>query len=199
MLTSTARTLMKMPTPISDAELIVRFERRDESALSELYDRYVNAAYGLALRTLEDQDTAQEVVQDAFLKVWNNPRSFDPSRASFAAFFMTLVRNLAIDTLRKRKFESDIYNEEGELLPFEDPNLSLQDRAELDALGYQIRHALAQLSSAHRETVERAYFKGESREEIATAMKVPLGTVKSRLKYALDRLRSGLKGIADEV
>ncbi|WP_189005710.1 RNA polymerase sigma factor [Deinococcus roseus] len=188
-----------MSTPISDAELIVRFEKRDESALSELYDRYVNAAYGLALRTLEDQDAAQEVVQDAFLKIWNNPRSFDPGRASFAAFFMTMVRNLSIDTLRKRKYEGDIYNEEGELLPFEDPNLSLQERAELDALGYRVRQALSQLSEAHRETVERAYFKGQSREEIAEAMGVPIGTVKSRLKYALDRLRAGLKGIADEV
>ncbi|MFC5600706.1 RNA polymerase sigma factor [Deinococcus cellulosilyticus] len=188
-----------MPTPISDAELIVRFEKRDESALSELYDRYVNAAYGLALRTLEDQDAAQEVVQDAFLKIWNQPRSFDPSRASFAAFFMTMVRNLAIDTLRKRKYEGDIYNEEGELLPFEDQNLSLQERAELGALGDRVRHALSQLSAAHRETVERAYFKGESREEIALAMGVPVGTVKSRLKYALDRLKDHLKGIADEV
>ncbi|GEM48944.1 DNA-directed RNA polymerase sigma-70 factor [Deinococcus cellulosilyticus NBRC 106333 = KACC 11606] len=199
MLTFPARTLMKMPTPISDAELIVRFEKRDESALSELYDRYVNAAYGLALRTLEDQDAAQEVVQDAFLKIWNQPRSFDPSRASFAAFFMTMVRNLAIDTLRKRKYEGDIYNEEGELLPFEDQNLSLQERAELGALGDRVRHALSQLSAAHRETVERAYFKGESREEIALAMGVPVGTVKSRLKYALDRLKDHLKGIADEV
>lgn len=199
MLTLTARTLMKMPTPISDAELLIQLEKRDEGALSELYDRYVNAAYGLALRTLEDQDAAQEVVQDAFLKIWNQPRIFDPSRASFAAFFMTMVRNLAIDTLRKRKHASDLYNEEGELLPFEDQNLSLQERAELGALGHQVRQALSQLSAAHRETVERAYFKGESREEIAQAMGVPVGTVKSRLKYTLDRLRNHLKGIADEV
>lgn len=199
MLQTPNRTLGLMPNPATDAELVVRLHRNDETALSELYDRYIHAAYGLCMRVLEDPEAAQEVVQDAFLKLWNRPELYDPARASFAAFFMTLIRNMAIDHLRKRRNESSIYDEEGELLPFSDPGSTLQDRAELQDLGGRLRQGLSQLSAAHQETVERAFFKGESREDIATAMQVPLGTVKSRLKYALDRLRLALKGLRDEL
>jgi len=183
---------------VSDAELIAAFNVRDESALSQLYDRYTRAAHGVALGVLGHPADAEEVVQDCFLKVWERPHLFDPQRASFAAFFMTMVRNRSLDTLRKRRNAllntTSLEDEEGNLLPIASKREGPQGHTELLELGKTLSDALERLSAAHRETVTRAVYKGQSREEISLEMNVPVGTVKSRLKYALDKLKIHLKG-----
>jgi RNA polymerase sigma-70 factor, ECF subfamily len=172
---------------ISDADLISRFASLDESAFAELYDRYSGVAYGVALR-----ERAEEVVQDAFMKLWRNPNGFDPSRAALSTYLLTLVRNASIDMLRRSRPTSPLEDEEGELLPIASLEAGPLERAELSQLAVRVRGAMTELSQAHQRTVELAYFKGASREEIALEMNVPVGTVKSRLKYALDKLRSVL-------
>jgi RNA polymerase sigma-70 factor, ECF subfamily len=177
---------------LSDADLVARFLWRDETALSEIYDRYSSLLFGLAMRVSGSKERAEEVVQDAFMKLWRNPGLFDPTRAALSTFLITLVRNASIDTLRRERFTSPLEDEEGEPLPIATNRASPLEQAELAQTAVQVRVAMASLSEAHRHTVELAYFKGASREEIALEMNVPLGTVKSRLKYALDKLRAAL-------
>ncbi|MFN3265472.1 MAG: sigma-70 family RNA polymerase sigma factor [Deinococcales bacterium] len=177
---------------VSDADLVARFVWRDENALSELYDRYSGALFGLALRVSGSRERAEEIVQDTFLKLWNNPTIFDPKRAALSTFLLTLVRNASIDTLRHERFTSPLEDEEGQPLPIAADLISPLEQAELAADARQVHLAMQSLSEAHRQTVEFAYFRGASREEIATKMNVPVGTVKSRLKYALEKLKSVL-------
>jgi RNA polymerase sigma-70 factor, ECF subfamily len=177
---------------VSDAELISRFAAADETAFSELYDRYSGVAYGVALRVSGSPERAEEVVQDAFMKLWRNPTGFDPSRAALSTYLLTLVRNASIDMLRRSRPTMPLEDEEGELLPIASLEAGPLERAELSQLAVRVRGAMTELSVAHQRTVELAYFKGSSREEIALEMNVPVGTVKSRLKYALDKLRGVL-------
>jgi RNA polymerase sigma-70 factor, ECF subfamily len=176
----------------SDAELVARLVWQDEAALSELYDRYSGALFGLALRVSGSRERAEEIVQDTFLKLWRDPKRFDPSRAALSTFLLTLVRNASIDSLRRERSTSPLEDEDGQPLPLASDHATPLEQAELAQDAQHIRMAMAQLSAAHRQTVELAYFQGASREEIAAAMNVPVGTVKSRLKYALDKLRNAV-------
>lgn len=182
---------------LSDAELVARLALSDEAAFGELYDRYSSAAYGLALRVTNSQETAEEIVQDAFMKLWRNPTGFDASRAALSTFLLTLVRNASIDTLRRLRPTMPLEDDDGDPLPIASRDSGPLERAELAQLAVRVQAAMQDLSVAHRQTVELAYFKGQSREEIAEVMNVPVGTVKSRLKYALDKLRAVLGELAD--
>ncbi len=181
---------------LSDADLVARLAWQDEAALSELYDRYSSALFGLALRVSGSRERAEEIVQDTIMKLWRNPKLFDASRAALSTFLLTLVRNAAIDALRRERFTVPLEDEEGELLPLAADTLSPLEQAEFEQTSVRVRLAMAELSVAHRQTVELAYFRGASREEIAAEMNVPVGTVKSRLKYALDKLRATLGGFS---
>ncbi len=183
-------------TSLSDAELVARLVFADESAFSELYDRYSSALYGLALRVCNSAPKAEEIVQDALMKLWRNPGGFEPGRAALSTFLMTLTRNAAIDALRRERFTTPIVDEEGDPLPIPSDGIGPLERAELASVAVRVRAAMVDLSEAHRRTVELAYFRGASREEIAAQMNVPVGTVKSRLKYALDKLRGQLSEFA---
>ncbi len=177
---------------LTDAQLMQRLALRDQNALSELYDRYSNLCYGLALRVAGNQQSAEEIVQDCFLKLWNEPQRFDPNRAALSTYIITMVRNKSIDTLRRRKPTSSLDDDEGQPLAIASNQPQPLERAQLAQNAEQVRAALLELTEVHRRTVELAYFEDASREEIATAMNVPVGTVKSRLKYALDKLRQSL-------
>ncbi len=177
---------------VSDEDLVARLARHDEAALGALYDRHASAVYGLSLRTLQDADLAQELVQDVFVALWDHPGRFDPARAGLRAYLLVVTRSRAIDRLRREKPTLRLYDDDGEEFPIEDPAPSVLDHAEGAQRAERIHTAMRALSAAHRETVDRAFLREESREEIARAMRVPVGTVKSRLKYALDKLREAL-------
>lgn len=177
----------------SDAELVARFAVRDEAALGELYDRYSAVANGLALSVLKERALAQETVHDSFLKVWARPTLFDPARGAFSTFILTVVRHAAISRLRAVRYTLPLQDEEGLPLPLADSRVNLLEHSELQQRAERVQAVMQSLKPVQRETVERAFYRGQSREAIAEEMNVPVGTVKSRLKYALDRLR-GLLG-----
>ena len=127
---------------LTDAELISSFTGRDENALSQIYDRYTRAAHGLALGVLGHAPDAEEVVQDCFLKIWERPALYDSQRASFAAFFMTMVRNRSLDTLRKRRFTTPLEDKAGFLLPIASEREGPLESAELRELGKNLKVAL---------------------------------------------------------
>lgn len=184
-------TLETGPLP-SDAELIARFAQQDQAALGELYDRYQAATYGLALYILKESAAAQEIVHDSFLKVWHKPQLFDPQRAAFSTFILTVVRHAALSKLRGVRFHLPLEDEEGLPLPLNDPRQDMLSRNEQRQVSERVQAALADLKPVQRETVERAYYQSQTREAIAEAMQVPVGTVKSRLKYALEKLKGAL-------
>ena len=183
----------------NDAALMSRLEALDELAFAEIYDRYAGLLYGVALRVCSSPLKAEEIVQDTMMKLWRNPRGFDANRGALSTFLLTLTRNAAIDALRRdRHPTSSLTDEEGEALTLPSADSGPLERAELEAVSVRVKTALLGLSDAHRRTVELAYFRGSSREEIALEMNVPVGTVKSRLKYALDKLRGTLAELAGD-
>lgn len=181
------------PALEQDTALALRLQRRDESALSEVYDQHAGAVFGVLTRLLGDA-AAQEVLQDVFVRLWQRPERFDPARAGLRTFLLVMARSRALDRLRATRATLPLFTEEGAELPLPDLGQGPVGRSEDAQRREQLRAALSQLSAAHRETVERAYLTGESREEISGAMNVPVGTVKSRLSYALKHLRAVLEG-----
>ncbi|MGH7609100.1 MAG: sigma-70 family RNA polymerase sigma factor [Candidatus Dormibacteria bacterium] len=176
----------------SDAELMWRLRGHDDQALAHLYDRHAGVAYGLAVRMLNDRASAEEVVQDAFLSLWRLAGSYSPDRASVRSWLMVMVRSRAIDRLRPASARA-------RSVPLEDePQLmALNDtwHAATDSMRRQAIHsALARLPEEQGQVLEWAYFAGLSQSEIAQRTGLPIGTVKSRTRLALDRLRHLLAG-----
>ena len=166
----------------------------NRDALAELYDRYGRLAYSVAMRVLGDPGRAEDVVQDAFLKLWNNAAQFDVERGSLRTWLITAVRNRSIDTLRgrgaherqERELKPELQATGPTSDPWRDVSLSLERTA--------IREALNSLPAEQRHVVELAYFGGYSHGEIADIAGVPLSTVKGRMRLALEKLSSYLKG-----
>jgi RNA polymerase sigma-70 factor, ECF subfamily len=181
------QTLDTMP---SDAELLAGIARHDEASLAALYDRYHRLAFSLALRVVNDRGRAEDVVQDAFLSIWRKAGSFVEGRGSAKTWLTSIVRNRAIDVVRARR-ESDA-DDEAVLLAIRDgaPSVVEQVTAGLDRDA--IRAAIAELPFEQRQAIAMAYFEGLSHSEIAEATGLPLGTVKSRIRLGMARLKDSL-------
>ncbi len=156
-----------------------------------LYDRLGRQAFGLAYRILGDGPSAEDVVQEAFLTLWRQAERLDPARGKVSSFLMTLVHHKAIDLLRSRR---------GEMTRREphDPTIFAHEGADVlervtESMGRDaVRNALQSLPQEQRQPIELAYFEGLTHVEIADTLSVPLGTVKSRLRLGLEKMRQAL-------
>jgi RNA polymerase sigma-70 factor (ECF subfamily) len=172
-----------------DEILLARLSRRDPEALDALYTRYGRLAFALAYRVLGSPEAAEDAVQEAFLSIWRAAETYQQARGAARGWLLSVVRNRAIDMLRAREARPKV----GATL---DQIASLaadqSDPAE-DALrrveAVKVREALAALPEEQRHTVELAFFSGLTYPEVAARMGAPLGTVKSRMRLALERLR----------
>jgi RNA polymerase sigma-70 factor, ECF subfamily len=167
----------------------------NEEALAELYNRYWGLAYATAMRIVGDPASAEDVVQDAFLKLWNNAAHFVASRGSLRTWLITAVRNRAIDCLRGRSAHE---REECELKPGLKATEATSDPWRWVSVSVErtaVREALNSLPFQQRLAVELNYFGSYSQPEIANMMGVPLGTVKGRVRLGLQKLSTALKGI----
>lgn len=179
---------------LSDPDLGAALAAGNQEALGELYDRYGRLAYAVALRILGDPGRAEDVVQDAFLKVWNNATQFAADRGSLRTWLITSVRNRSLDTLRgrgaherqERELKPDLRASGPTADPWHEASLSLERTA--------IREAMGTLPVDQRQAVELAYFGGYSHREIAAMSRVPLSTVKGRMRLALEKLNTYLVG-----
>ena len=174
-----------------DGDLLVRLQRRDPKALAELYDRYGGLVFRLILRMVRNKGTAEDLVQETFLRVWNRVAGFDSDRGAVGPWLLAVARNRAIDYLRSqgRRAESSM-----ELNETENPALFADvpvDPLHFD-LARHVARALEQLARPQREAIELAYFEGMSQTEIAERMGQPLGTVKTWMRRALEQMRSTL-------
>jgi len=176
-----------MPTDRDDALLLRQVADGDTDALRALYARYGNVLFGLAFRTLGDRQLAEDCVQEVFVTAWRSAGRYDPRRASVSTWLFAIARNKTIDALRRRS------RRPVEPLPERWPDDEAPDAAEIVAAGDQgerVASALAELPPQQLEAVSLAYFEGLTQTEIAERLGVPLGTVKGRLRLALDRLRT---------
>lgn len=171
----------------TDAQLLEGVAQRDEPSLAALYDRYHLLAFSLALRVVNDRGRAEDVVQDAFLSVWRKAGSYVEGRGSVKTWLTSIVRNRAIDLVRaKRESDSD---DEAVLLAIRDPRPSVIEQVTATLDRDVIRGAIGELPLEQRQAIAMAYFEGRSHSEISEATGLPLGTVKSRIRLGMHRLR----------
>jgi RNA polymerase sigma factor (sigma-70 family) len=175
-----------------DHDLLAACAAGDEQALASLYDRFGKVAYGLALRIVRDAALAEDAVQEAFLDVWRQADRFDSSRGKASSWILMLVHRRAVDLVR-RQARSNALPEQLEVMK---PEVGVAESADDDAALLEARRevqaALATLSKPEREVLDLAYWGGLTQSEIATLLRIPPGTVKSRTFSALARLRKAL-------
>lgn len=163
-------------------------DAQDKAAFAEIYQHFAPRVKGFLIKSGADSATAEECAQEVMVTLWNKAHLFDPSRASVATWIFTIARNKRIDMLRKQRRPEP---EDLTWGPAEEPDqadvLALQQESE------QLGAALHALPDAQRTLIEKAYFGDLSHSEIATQTGLPLGTIKSRIRLALDRLRHSMK------
>ncbi len=173
----------------ADLALVRRVADGDEAALAQLYDRYASLVYSVVSRILRDTGVAEEVLQDVFYQLWRTASRFDPARGTLAGWLLVAARNRAISRLRGRNpGGGEELLEQTLAFPF-----NLETALARNQLMSRVKGALGKLSSAQRQALEMAYFEGLTHTEIAQRTGEPLGTVKTRLRAALESLRRDLK------
>lgn len=188
-----ASALAETPTQISDSQLVHQVQQGRTGALEQLYDRYATRALGLAFKVLQDRAAAEEVAQDAFWRVWKHAGEYQPERSSFSTWLFAIVRNLAIDQLRRRKRHVEFDDEQGEYAAESVPTVTAAEIVDRRLESQEIRAALGQLPEAQRRVIEMAYFEGYTHHEIAERMGTPIGTVHTRARLGLEKLRQLLQ------
>jgi RNA polymerase sigma-70 factor (ECF subfamily) len=176
-----------------DRDAVARLAAGDPDALAELYDRHARVIYSLVLRIVGDEGDAEDVVQDAFSQAWHQAARYDPSRGAVGAWLLTIARTRAIDRLRSRRARPDSTpSDDRVLLTFPDPHRP-QDEIVFDGEKVaRVRAALEALPLVQRAAIELAYYEGLTQSEIAARLEEPLGTVKTRIRLGLLKLRDAL-------
>jgi len=182
-------TIRPLTTP-EDVELVQQLREQPGIGVAQLYDRYGRLVYSVALRILQDHGAAEEVTQDVFVRCWSGIDHYQPERVRLVSWLLTIAHHRAIDELRSRRGKSqrrEISADHMHLLTANEPAID-------DALlRGEIRVALAALPQPQREVIELIFWGGLTRREAAAQLSVPLGTVHTRLRLGMDKLR-GLLG-----
>ena len=183
---------MRSREPIGDAALMRAFARREEDAAQILYGRFASRVYGLGIVMLGSDASAQDLVQDTFVKLWRNADRYDTSRGKLETWVLLVARSLAIDALRRRVLESRSLETLGKPREADDA-AGPADLAEVHDMGERARRAMERLSPEQRAALELAYFGGKTSAEVAELEGIPLGTAKTRIRTALMRLREAME------
>jgi RNA polymerase sigma-70 factor (ECF subfamily) len=179
---------------IDDRDAIRRIAAGDPAGLESLYDRHATLVYSLALRILRDTGEAEDVTQDVFARVWASAVRFDPSRGAVAAWLTVMTRSRALDRLRRRRHPATPVAEGDTLADIPDPAPSVELVTATAEQVTAAREALAELPADQRTTLELAYYEGLTQVEIAERTATPLGTVKTRIRTGLQRIRDAVAG-----
>lgn len=177
----------------SDGALVVAIGRYREDALAEAYRRHGGAVYGLARRVLSDMALAEEICQEVFLRLWDQPDRFDPERGSLRSFLLAQAHGRAVDLLRAdtSRRDREIRDARRTAGAGYDVEHEVWDLAVAD----RVREAVAALPLQERQAIQLAYFGGQTYREVAHALGEPEGTIKSRIRLGLRRMRSVLSDV----
>lgn len=172
--------------PLNNTEieaLVKRLKNADEPAFAEMYDRYSGALNGIITRIVRDEEAARDVLQDTFLKVWKNIRSYDSSKGSFFTWMLNIARNTSIDSLRKLKKEgkTEIQNW--------DTAVSVVGAVQQNVNTIGLTKLVEKLPAEQKLIIKYIYFNGYTQQEVADELQMPLGTVKTRTRLAMRELR----------
>jgi RNA polymerase sigma-70 factor (ECF subfamily) len=173
---------------VSDAQLVTSIARYSEIALAEVYRRHGGAVYGLARRVLNNASEAEDVTQEVFLRLWNRPDRFDPGRGSLRSFLLTQSHGRAVDAVRS--LNARRLRESGEARRTATAEYDMQHEAWDLAVADQVARALGDLPDDERRAIELAYFDGHTYVEVADLLGQPEGTVKSRIRNGMRRMRA---------
>lgn len=183
----------------SDESLMAAIAAQDELAFAALYDRYADMVFSASLRVLLDRQLAEDATQDIFVRLWQRPETFVPARGRFVSWLMSVTRNRSVDELRSRGRRSR--REAASMDGGEDPAAQVASArtddpahaAQVQEEQQTVRAALEGLPTEQRKALEMAYFGGLTQQEIAFALHEPLGTVKTRIRLGMQKLRSALE------
>jgi RNA polymerase sigma-70 factor (ECF subfamily) len=179
-------TATRNPEP-NDGALIAAIRSGNQDAMAQLYARYSSVVYAVALRVLGDTAAAEDVLQEIFMQLWRSPGSFDSGRGNLAPWLAVITRNRAVDSLRKRRPQTEI----NETTVSVDPDLA--GEADRGRAMDKVRAVLKEMPALQRSALEMAYFQGYSHSEISEKTGEPLGTVKTRIRSGLMLLRKAVE------
>ncbi|HCI86391.1 MAG TPA: hypothetical protein DHV68_06050 [Dehalococcoidia bacterium] len=178
---------------LEDLELLAKIGEQDREALATLYDRYGRRVFALAVRMLKDPIGSEEVTQDVFMSLWRRGASYTSKKGKFTTWLFSIAHNRTIDELRKRRRDRSRENDDiDDHLNIQSGDISPADTAIAQSEYAQIRAAMDELPEEQKNVIELSYFKGLTQTEIASKTGQPLGTVKTRMRLALKKLRSAL-------
>ncbi len=172
-------------------DLLAALRDRETGAVERVYDAFGHRAFSLAFRIVGDHGAAEDAVQEAFVSLWRDADRLDPSRGSLQSLLLTIVHHKAVDRLRRQRGQARI-NESIELTAVHESLSESDDFAATSVKRSLVQEALNSLPAEQRKAIELAYFGGYTQIEISKIMNVPLGTVKSRIRLALERLRAAI-------
>jgi RNA polymerase sigma-70 factor, ECF subfamily len=182
----------------SDAQLVTSIARYNEVALAEAYRRHGGSVFGLAKRVLQNAAEAEDVTQEVFLRLWNQPDRFDPARGSLRSFLLAQAHGRAVDAVRS--WSSRRAREARDAMRTAEASYDMQHEVWDLAVADQVAQAMGQLPEGERRAIELAYFDGRTYREVAQMLDQPEGTVKSRIRNGMRRLRAvladaGIRGV----
>lgn len=186
-----------LPKQLSDEMLLARVARGDASALEMLYDHHAATVLGICLKITGNRVLAEDLLQETFWRVWRSAPAFQPERGSFTSWLFRIARNLAIDAYRRQKIRPNtIMGASGDDPIFEqlaDSAMDVPEQAQSNIDAQQVRKALTILPREQRQVIEMAYFQGMTRQEIAESTGEALGTIHTRARLGLRKLREELQ------
>lgn len=181
---------------VSEEELVNLITQSNEQALEELYDRFAPTVMGVAYRIVRSRGVAEEIVQETFCRVWDKSDTFDASKGNAKAWLFRIARNLALDNVRRQKIRPQAAaSENAELMMAQEPDedANVAESAWASMRREQLQDALGQLPNEQQQVLELAYFEGYTRKEISSATGLALGTVHTRARLGLQKMRDLLK------
>ena len=185
------------PARVSDDALLAQVARGDSDALEALYERHAPTVFAISLKVIGNRAAAEDVLQETFWRVWRSARTFEPQRGSFTSWLFRIARNLAIDAFRRQNVRpmEIISAEDPDLLldQLSDPDANVAGQAQSAIENRLVRDALATLPRVQRQVIEMAYFYGMTRQEIAEVTGEALGTIHTRARLGLQKLREELE------
>ncbi len=172
------------PIDNQEEQIIKLLWNQDKEAISLIYDRYSDSMFGIVCKILPSKEHAEDILQEAFVKIWKNGCRYDPSKGSLFTWILNITRNLAIDKLRSMRSKG-----KSKIFPITVTHQNIPEKQQLDPNHIGLRQIVDKLDKKYKEVIDLVYFQGFSQTEVEKHLNIPLGTVKSRIRIGLRELR----------